>query len=237
MKILTWNLDYWKRTPEQREKAWKYLFDDINPDIALLQEIKPPKTDFDNRSLIYHELDGKRSWGTALFSKFPIIREVYSNNSYPGSAGLIVAEISLDDSVVLTIVNIYGQLDYNGYASTTMHHILSDLTPILHHKGNRKIILGGDFNVSRQFDEKYNYPSHSIVFDRIEDFGLINCTQKFFSKHVQTHVHNKSKFEWQDDYLFVSKNIANLITDCQVLANESMRELSDHYPVIIDVKV
>jgi exonuclease III len=237
MKITTWNLDYWKRTPEQRTKAWSYLFDFINPDISLLQEIRPPETQLDNRSFLYHEIDGKRKWGTALVSKLPIQKEIYSNKSYPGASGLITAEIKHNNSLTLTVINIYGLLDSNGYATTTMHHLLSDLTPILDHKGTRNIILGGDFNVSRQFDDKYNWPAHRIVFERIEDFGLINCTQKFFSKHIQTHVHNRSKFEWQDDYLFVSKNMESLITDCKVIGGESMLEYSDHYPVLIELKI
>jgi exonuclease III len=235
MKILTWNLDYWKRTPEQRTNAWDYLFNNLNPDIALLQEIKPPNSEMDNKSFLYHEIDGKRKWGTALFSKFPIKRELYSVKGYEGASGLITAEISISKSLTLTLINIYGLLDNNGYATTTMHHLLSDLTPILDHKGTRQIILGGDFNVSKQFDEKYNWPSHKIVFDRIEDFGLVNCTQKFYSNHVQTHVHNKSKFEWQDDYLFTSDSLIDEITDCQVISGDKILEFSDHYPVTIEL--
>lgn len=237
MKIITWNLDYWKRTPEQRTNAWNYLFNNLNPDIALMQEIKPPEMQMDNRSFLYHEIDGKRKWGTALYSKYPIQKEIYSNKSYPGASGLITAEININDSITVTVINIYGQLDCNNYATTTMHHILSDLTPILDHKGKRNIILGGDFNVSKQFDEKYNGPSHRIVFERIEDFGLINCTLKFYSKHVQTHVNNKSKYEWQDDYFFVSNNIENKISNCEVIASEPMLEFSDHYPVMIEFKI
>lgn len=62
MKIITWNMDHWKRTTEQRELAWKYLIDTIDPDIALLQEVVPPDSLYNDRHVIYHEIDAKRGW-------------------------------------------------------------------------------------------------------------------------------------------------------------------------------
>lgn len=138
MKIITWNMDYWKRKTEQRELAWNYLWDTIDPDVALIQEIVPPDTIYDKHHVLYHEIDGKRKWGTALISKYPVHHEIYVNNSYLGASGLIIAELRLPDDSLLTAINVYGQLDPSGYASTTMHHILSDLTTILDKQGNRK---------------------------------------------------------------------------------------------------
>ena len=121
---------------------------------------------------------------------------------------------------------------------TTMHHLLSDLTTILNHHGKRNIVLGGDFNVSEQFDEKYKgkYPSHKIVFDRLEDFGLVNCTKKFYEHHVQTHIHSKSDYPWQNDYLFVSENIIAKVIKCDVVDKKEILDLSDHFPVTIELK-
>lgn len=232
-------MDFWKRDTEQRESAWKYLTEKIDPEIALIQEIVPPETSYNSHKTLYHEIDGKRKWGTAIISKYSIFKELYFNNCYPGSSGLIVCEIKTSDDILLTIVNIYGQLDDSGYASTTMHHLLSDLTQVLNKKNKRKIILGGDFNVSEQFDVKFKgeFPSHKIVFDRIENFGLINCTKKFYNGHIQTHVHSKSDFEWQNDYLFVSENIINEVKSCEVISNKEILDFSDHLPVIIDLKI
>ncbi len=237
MKIITWNMDYWKRNSEQRELAWNYLFDTIDPDVALIQEIVPPETIYDNHFALYHEIDSKRKWGTAIISKYPIRREIYINNSYPGASGLIIAELQIPNNFLLTAINIYGQIDSNGYATTTMHHILSDLTIILDKQGKRNVILGGDFNVSEQFDSQYKgkFASHKLVFDRLEDFGLINCTKKFYNSYVQTHVHNRSKFEWQNDYIFVSKNIIDRVTGCEVVSGNNLLNLSDHYPVIVEI--
>ena len=42
MKIITWNLGYWIFR-QHHDEAWRYLREDICPDIALLQEVKPPE--------------------------------------------------------------------------------------------------------------------------------------------------------------------------------------------------
>ena len=41
MKILTWNLGYWQHS-SLHDEAWDYLCNDIKPDMAVLQEVKPP---------------------------------------------------------------------------------------------------------------------------------------------------------------------------------------------------
>jgi hypothetical protein len=41
MKIITWNLGYWI-FKQHHDEAWRYLKKEICPDIALLQEVKPP---------------------------------------------------------------------------------------------------------------------------------------------------------------------------------------------------
>lgn len=99
--------------------------------------------------------------------------------------------------------------------------------------------MGGDLNVSVQFDEQYKnqYPSNELVFKRLEDFGLENCTKKFYQKHVQTHVHNRSDYEWQDDYLFVSKNITEKVVNCQVISNPDILNYNDHFPVSIEIDI
>jgi exonuclease III len=232
-------MDYWKRSSEQRELGWNYLVDSINPEIALLQEVVPPEKHFETHSILYHEIDKKRKWGTSIIAKHKIVKEIYLNNTYPGSTGLIVAEIKIADNFILTVINIYGLIDSDGYASTTLHHILSDLTPILHNNKKQNIVLGGDFNVSEQFDLVYKdqYPSHKLVFQRLEDFGLINCTKEIYKDHIQTHVHSRSTFEWQNDYIFVNKNVMEKVIDCKVVNNPEMLNFSDHYPVFIDVQI
>lgn len=231
--IATWNMDYWKRNILQRQAAWEYLTNTISFDIALLQEFVPP-TEIDNKyELLYQEIGGKRNWGSGILSRGLSIQKLEIHSDYPGA--LLCADVKLSDETTLTVISLYGLIDKDGYATTTLHRMLSDLTPLLHKNlGTRLFIIGGDYNVSTQWDERYKNkdPSHKIVFERLEDFGLVNCTYKFFNKHVQTHHHSKSSFPWQNDYIHVSEKIFACLVSCEVVDDPQIHEFSDHSPVI-----
>jgi exonuclease III len=146
----------------------------------------------------------------------------------------------------------YGLLDKTtnqvGYATTTIHRMLSDLTFVLNGDGefagkNRNVVIGGDLNISIQFDEIYGKKArytnaHKICFDRIEDFGLVNSFSKDYKGPVQTLRHNRSTIPWQNDYLFLSKNLAKSMQSCRVLdesTDKRISRFSDHNPVVIEL--
>ena len=61
--------------------------------------------------------------------------------------------------------------------------MFSDLTFLLDGKlGKRKVILGGDFNASLQWDKQQPGESHRIMFERLENFGLVSCIDLFLEK-------------------------------------------------------
>jgi hypothetical protein len=41
MKVVTWNMGYWGHA-SAHDAAWHWLLDELSPDIALLQECRPP---------------------------------------------------------------------------------------------------------------------------------------------------------------------------------------------------
>ncbi|MHC4543171.1 MAG: endonuclease/exonuclease/phosphatase family protein [Planctomycetota bacterium] len=252
VKIATWNMDNWKREAEIQKKAWEYLDEVISPDIALVQEAVPissqmgfigtgkqPTGSFiDNETVVWQEIGGSRKWGSGVLTKSFPLREVHFNNSHQGS--VIVAEVLLPNNSVWTCISLYGLLD-NGYATTTLHRILSDLTFLLHEKmGKRQFIVGGDLNISPQWDEQYPEHgfSHRNIFDRLTDFGLVNCLEKFHTDPIQTMRHPKSDFPWQNDYVFANKELIDSLISCDVVNDPEVSRLSDHNPVvaIFDVK-
>lgn len=232
ISVVTWNMDYWKRNKEQRQDAWDYLTDEIRPDIALLQECVPPPDMSKEYNVIYREIGGTRNWGSAVLTRGYPIKEVEFENSLPGC--VVATEVEVP-GIIMTAISVYGMLCKYNYATTTMHRILSDLTPLLHgQRGSRTFIMGGDYNVSPQWDERYKHrdPSHQLVFDRIEDLKLVNCTLQYFGKLVQTNHHARSNYPWQNDYLHASKKLAAKMMSCKVLDDERVREFSNHVPVL-----
>jgi endonuclease/exonuclease/phosphatase family metal-dependent hydrolase len=231
IKILTWNMDYWRRNAAQRAWAWKYLKETC-PDIAILQECNPDGQRFDTRNLYYHPV--QRDWGSAI-----VMREGYSvckhsfSSYHAGSSSLMCYDLFLPHSLTtLTIINVYGKQDAYGFCSTTMHHILSDLTPLLVNNRNKLMLLAGDFNVSPQWDQRHHDPSHQLVFDRLGDLGLKSCTSAFLGENVPTHVDERNpQNSYQLDYIYTTPSLLSKVGMCRVHDKNSIAQASDHLPI------
>ena len=98
-------------------------------------------------------------------------------------------------------------------------------------------MIGGDFNADEALDEKQRGRSHHIFFERLEDFGFINCYQKFNNERVQTLRHKESSFAWQNDYLFAGKKLYERCISCKVIDDKSLYELSDHNPILAEFDI
>ncbi|MCK4593001.1 endonuclease/exonuclease/phosphatase family protein [bacterium] len=244
VKIINWNTNYWQRK-HLNQKFWDFLDNDLKPDIALLQEVCPNSkssgfigdkqkqiTKFsDADTFIWENIDQKRKWGTGIFTNNIPIRELKIKTDYQGC--LSVAEIKIN-KIILTAISLYAILEY-GYSITSLHRMLSDLTLLLDGKLGlkRNIILAGDFNASLQWDEQQAGISHKIMFERIDNFGLVNLLDKKYAKPIETWRSINAKRNWQLDYVFISLNLVDKIKDINVLYNDQIAELSDHNPIEI----
>jgi exonuclease III len=230
-------MDYWKRNSAQRETAWEYL-KNINPDIAMLQESNPDGQLFDGRNVYFHPV--LRDWGSAIITRSEYaIKKASFPSSHAGSPSLMYYDVLLPGSLTtITVINVYGKHDAYGFCSTTMHHIISDITPLIANNRNRLIILAGDFNVSPQWDETHNDPSHKLVFDRLSDLGLVNCTKDFLGDYVQTHIDERNpRNAYQLDYIYMSPSLYGKVEACKVHPQSSIGEASDHLPIEVQVVI
>ena len=156
-----------------------------------------------------------------IFTKNLPFRELKIKTDYQGC--IAVAEIPYNEELY-TFVSLYAILE-NGYSITTLHRMFSDLTPILDGKMDswgkrRKVILGGDFNASLQWDEQQPGESHKIMFDRLENFGMVDLIREKYNQPVQTWRRKNAKRKWQLDYVFASQNITDRIKEVNVLYDQ-----------------
>jgi hypothetical protein len=66
MRIVSWNMDHWRRRrPNQKKASWAFL-SGLEPDFALLQETAPP-AELPAANCVYRArgMDGKAGWGSA----------------------------------------------------------------------------------------------------------------------------------------------------------------------------
>lgn len=234
LEIATWNMGHWQYKGVAQE-AWDYLLNAINPDIALVQEARLPDELTSDYSNVWREIGGDRNWGSGILARGLPIVEVAFENTYPGA--LIVADVTLQNGLALTVSSMYGLIDEWTYAITTLHRMLSDLTPLLVGKmGKRTFVFGGDLNASVQIDEQQRGRSHHIFFERFEDFGLTNCHFMFHDDHLQTLRHARSKSPWHNDYFLVSDEITDNVAGYEIIDDEGIYHLSDHNPVVIGLE-
>ena len=75
MRLLTWNMGYWAFRA-QHDEAWRWLLEELDPEIALVQECVPPQWVLEDRMVIWDQAypDSQLDWGTALVSRVPARR-------------------------------------------------------------------------------------------------------------------------------------------------------------------
>lgn len=222
------------------ESAWDFYTKTVEADFYLFQEGRPADGLPEGSKFVWKEIGGTRAWGSGIYSdKYPL-GLVTLDTQHDGA--VVVGESTLTNGISLILISLYGLLEKVGttkYAITTLHRMFSDLTGILNnHTGDYpNIILGGDLNASVQWDEYYGGEAHRILFERIADFGLVNCFTPFYSDYIKTIRHPRSDKPWQTDYFFVSKQLKGNLKSCEVLDNDEIRMYSDHNPVVIELEV
>ena len=275
LKIVTWNMDHWKgsgREPGHTRAAWEYL-ETLSPDLALVQEATSPLKNgavsgWKGQSIppatepaAWH-IDPTRRWGSAVASYGPALTEVSTARSpyspqdvplrgtHPGCVA--VAQAALPDRSKLTLISVYGLIDA-GYSVTTLHRILSDLTPLFDDRRyNDHVVFGGDLNAGTQAGEGDRHLArHRLVFERIKAFGLVYCLDMKLGatrplagcpcgaaacRHIRTYRHGGKPHgvPWQNDYIFASEHLATKLTACHAHDEAGAWSLSDHCPVIAD---
>jgi endonuclease/exonuclease/phosphatase family metal-dependent hydrolase len=275
LRVVTWNMDHWRRSPDVRAEAWSYLEHELRPDIALLQETIPsgqPAERVTFRSSGIH--DDRKSpardlgWGSAVVSFGPTVRSRNSAKSpfhsepipllrtFPGSVA--IADVDCGDKGIVVAVSAYGLID-RGYADTTVHRILSDLTPLIDERRASAMLIAGDLNITTQWSERHSaflrgrHEEHmrrdQIILDRFAVLGFENiavrresgplpgcgCSAGDSCQHVQTQRHDRSTFPWQNDYVFVTRDIASTNPNVHVVDDEAAWRVSSHCPIVIEL--
>ncbi|MBM4309172.1 MAG: hypothetical protein FJ115_14290 [Deltaproteobacteria bacterium] len=227
MKIVTWNLGYWLHSFSHHE-AWAYLCNEIKPDLAFLQEVKPPAW-VPRHTLIFEEIN--RGWGTAIYAPSLILsKKLFS--LYPGRVA--AASIVFNKSLSIFVASIHAPIIKNR-VFPHLDNIFKELESC--HASN-SVIVGGDLNSARLAEKVWPGHGHGPFFRRIDQGdSWVDCCRKFNAEEIQTFFWNKSKHPFQDDHIFVSRDLSDSIRSCTVLNNDLTRSLSDHIPLIAELEL
>ena len=239
MRIATYNIF----RGGSKRVHWVKMIEDQSVDLLLLQESYshdehlPPQRYPEVRSRLAWETVKKYRWGSAVFSKSGIVKPV----AVAGFSGWVVGarieraswQAGLCDSILA--FSIHAPV-FKGSYSKPVNQILDEIGRIV---GRRKVIIGGDFNltVSNWTGSEKPVSKQDLAIQKrlADEFGLLNCWQ---AANPDQPLHQTLRWTgnrttpYHCDGLFVPKSWRDRLQSCSVMAGEEWNRLSDHNPVV-----
>lgn len=225
MKILTWNLGYWQHS-SLHDEAWNYLCNDIKPDIAFLQEVKPPSC-IPHHALLFEKVT--RGWGTAIFApSLTLSKKDFS--LYPGRVA--AASIVLNKNLSLFVASIHAPIINN----RVFPHLAKIFVELESYHACNSVVVGGDLNSARLAEKVWPGNGHGPFFEQIDrGHRWVDCCRKFHPIEIQTFFRANCFNPFQDDHIFVSCDLGNRVKVANVINNELTRRVSDHIPLVVEM--
>ena len=259
MRVITWNM----RRATETSAAWKIL-DDLNPDIALLQEVSSvPKNIKKLYDIKFQKAVGKtgkpQQFGTAIFVKGKILDELPLSSKYDWvnreleyfAGNLVSCIVKPNGYPKINIISVHSPawpMDISKYPSNDVAKVKLKQNPKLWvteilwsalKNANLKDvpwIVGGDLNSSETFDLTFSSGNREIL-DRMESLGFTECLRKYNNKLTPTFRNpSDGKLIHQIDHLFVTDSLYSILKNC-IVGDKSVifgESVSDHLPIIAD---
>jgi endonuclease/exonuclease/phosphatase family metal-dependent hydrolase len=217
MRFVTWNLGRTRRT---HAAAWRYLLDCLKPDVALVQEALSSADSLvvEHGSVVWCT---PRRGGTGVFVRHGM-EFTRLERSVKGSYVAAVSIRVLGRATQAISVHVGPESWRNQvWLRAWLLGQLSD----------GPLVVGGDFNVSREYSAK-----HKAYLSGLSADGFHDC-------HFAKQGEEKPSFwgwqsgtaKYQDDHFFTSPSLGSAVRDCDVVDNALTRLLSDHGPITLDL--
>ena len=140
MRVVSWNM-------RKNKKAWKYFFESLDPDIALLQESSPLDIDYPANII---SKNVKTSLNNSILFKHDLPSALPLEDQR--NMGLIASQYQNDGENIL-LLSIYGNLSFTGELDYVLLKLIEDSIEAMRKNFNATdIIISGDFNMDRRMD-------------------------------------------------------------------------------------
>ena len=196
--------------------------------MALLQEADFTRTQCDER-LLFKRI--RQDWGNAIYSRNLPFEELSLETGYLNRVAAAVLKIPNKQDIVA--VDIHAPI-VRGRVFPHLSEIFNRIERLVRGK---TFIVGGDLNTARLAEKVWPNHGHGLFFERMSKSIFFDCFQKFHTREEQTYFRKGSKWPFQDDHLFVSHDLAEHVKSCYVINNDFTRNLSDHIPVVAEIRL
>ncbi len=228
MRVLTWNMGFWQRRVEH-DRALQYLFAELQPDVALLQEVRRPLPD-DARFVF---VPAHSDWGTAVYLRSALDPHPFCLSvdvpARPGRAA--GASIRVPSGKEIAFVSVHVPIVL-GRVIPSARCIFGGLSTDL---SGRSFFVGGDLNTARSAEGYWPGYGHDDFWQWLDASEFMECHQLLKLEEQPTFMHPRMRQPIQDDHLFVSHDLAAFVRSCGVIDDDALHGLSDHLPIIAEV--
>ena len=106
---------------------------------------------------------------------------------------------------------------------------------------NKQTMLIGDFNSNTIWDKKSRIGNHTDVVNRLREKEIFSSYHLFHKQiqgkemHPTIYMYRHKNKPYHIDYCFVSKDLADRITNVEVGDYDYWSKFSDHMPVIVSI--
>ena len=101
---------------------------------------------------------------------------------------------------------------------------------------NHEFIAGGDLNAARHLDDVQGGKWFTKYFDDLTARGFVDCHWTRHGKEVQSFWGRQAQNKYQCDHFFADAGTDTVVTICHVVDNSDVRHLSDHGPVLLELR-
>jgi endonuclease/exonuclease/phosphatase family metal-dependent hydrolase len=232
VRVLTWNLN--GREPNA---IWTYIDQTLEADVMFVQEaVATSGESFGPDQWLWREIGrnskygaaGKYRWATGIRVRSGQLSAIDTTALGPGWVMGAIHEVGGEQ---ITLISAHIELIPGRYATSTLEKTIQALGRPL---SSPYVIFGGDLNVDRLFDRVYGTRRHVKALESIESLGLFHVNSLLPSG---TRTYLKSANPYQDDHLYVSESLKESIEDVRVIVGSRTAALSDHYPLILDLRL
>jgi endonuclease/exonuclease/phosphatase family metal-dependent hydrolase len=205
------------------DDAWRYLIEQLRPDVALVQEaLFSAEPAARRHGQLFWSDDKGRDSGTAIFVRNGLTAQniaLRSSGSYIAGAEVAVS------GVPILVASIHvGPPNYMKH----LRALADNLVPVV---GGRRFVVGGDLNAARHADTVYGGRRFAEFFEDLASREFHDCHWLYRQEEVPSFWGRQAQHEYQCDHLFVDLPSGKFVDECRIIDNSTVRMLSDHGPM------
>ena len=177
--LVCWNI-------EHKHASWRVLRD-MDADVALLQEVRPPPADVD---IPRRDINDPEEWPKGRAGRAAIVRlrdrvpVKFIEKSFTKTPDLLAAaQVRPPDAEPFIAVSICPAYEYPHAlvpgkmrnVDSSLHRSISDLSAFIGRPKHHRVIVAGDFTVMRgpsEYHNAYWTAREQTIFDRMDALGL-----------------------------------------------------------------